>query len=301
MIEYQRLDIPPETSQLWVTKYNTNNRKVRPKRVAQIAEDMRLGKFVVNGDPIRFDSNGNLMDGQHRLLAAVRAGYTFKDQLVIFGLPPEASETIDCGAARTDADRLKMAGVANSKVISTAAKIILCYDSSDLTFKTSPRHTAITEYGKAPSVPLQEWVSKARSIGKAVGGSDGIILAFLALSGQYDKAKTEAFVEGVITGAGLEADSPVLAFRNYSLRNFAANKGRRTAGWVQQSQIIIKTLNAYHQGRKIKLLHWGEDDNLQDLFFRKVLPSKGGAKNKEKQAVPAPLADLLKDTGKKSE
>ena len=53
---------------------NTGNYRSMNLRIAKTyAEDMKAGKWVLNGEPIVFDQNGKLKDGQHRLMAVTIA------------------------------------------------------------------------------------------------------------------------------------------------------------------------------------------------------------------------------------
>ena len=60
--------ITPCLAKEWLQK-NLYNRKIRPRKVRQYAADMRAGKWRTTHQGIAFDKEGNLMDGQHRLLA----------------------------------------------------------------------------------------------------------------------------------------------------------------------------------------------------------------------------------------
>jgi len=91
---------------------NTRNRPAKPQHIENLAREMTEGRFQYNGDTIRVDRNGNLLDGQHRLMAVVKSGTTHL-MTIISGLDPEAFLTIDQGTRRTSADML---GVANPEL-----------------------------------------------------------------------------------------------------------------------------------------------------------------------------------------
>ena len=48
-------------------------RNRRRDTVTAYAEDMAAGRWKENGETIKFDSEGRLIDGQHRLAAVVKA------------------------------------------------------------------------------------------------------------------------------------------------------------------------------------------------------------------------------------
>lgn len=52
---------------------NTRNRNVLHSNLDILTEEIRKGRFVANGDAIRIAKDGTILDGQHRLLACVRA------------------------------------------------------------------------------------------------------------------------------------------------------------------------------------------------------------------------------------
>jgi hypothetical protein len=55
-----------------------NFRRFRQMRVDRLARDMVAGKWVDDGSPLRFNSKGQLVDGQHRLRALAQAGVTIR-------------------------------------------------------------------------------------------------------------------------------------------------------------------------------------------------------------------------------
>lgn len=72
-LEIEEIDIEPHLAESWLTK-NVKNRNLTDRIAKKYARDMASGKWKTTGDPIRFDVDGNLIDGQHRLQACVLAG-----------------------------------------------------------------------------------------------------------------------------------------------------------------------------------------------------------------------------------
>lgn len=87
---------------------NAKNRQAKPAHVEYLSKEMSAGRFKYNGDTIRVDRNGNLLDGQHRLMAVVKSGTT-QMMTIVSGLDPEIFTTIDQGTRRTNADMLSVA------------------------------------------------------------------------------------------------------------------------------------------------------------------------------------------------
>lgn len=118
----ERIIVTPEIAQAWLDK-NTGNRKVKGRHVTTIARDMAEGRFVYTADPIRFDTDGRLIDGQHRLLACVKAGTPF-ETLVVYGLPPSVQSAIDTNAVRSPSDTLAMMGFHYTSPLAAAARLL---------------------------------------------------------------------------------------------------------------------------------------------------------------------------------
>lgn len=117
--------VSPDVAERWL-QANTVNRKTRQSRINQYAADMEAGRWQHSNDAITFDSNGNMLNGQHRLNAVVLSGCTITF-LVVRNMPPESMTAMDQGAARSAGDALKFAGEANTSVLAASARLALLY------------------------------------------------------------------------------------------------------------------------------------------------------------------------------
>lgn len=95
-------------------EHNPNNRKIKPHIVSSIAESIRAGRFTFTNASIGFDTDGNLIDGQHRLSAIVAADTPIA-MVVVYGA--NQSPYLDRGARRTIKDNLT---IVNGKPYETA-------------------------------------------------------------------------------------------------------------------------------------------------------------------------------------
>lgn len=107
-MENQIVNISPEIAEQYL-KTNANNRKLNDKRVRQYAEDMSNGKWQLNGESIKFNKSGMLIDGQHRLSAIIKSG-TSVQMLVTWGIDDSVT-TLDRGQGRTTAQCFAFGGV----------------------------------------------------------------------------------------------------------------------------------------------------------------------------------------------
>lgn len=128
--------ITPEIAKL-LLENNINNRTIKDRTVQRYARDMEKGSWKFNGDAIRIYSDGNLCDGQHRLMACLKANKAF-ETLVIRNIPVPVGITVDNGSSRSNADTLHFLGYSNGAVISSTAKKILSLEKGQkITFSPS--------------------------------------------------------------------------------------------------------------------------------------------------------------------
>lgn len=197
-----------EMAQRWLGK-NLHNRKVRAARVGQYQRDMIEGRWLFAGDPIRFDTNEVLLDGQHRLLALAGSPTPLAVPfLVIRGLPPEAQAAMDQGSKRTAGDQLGMRGVKNAVNVGAAVKLFITWERGLLFRDFKIAHAQI-------STPLiEEWVVdhaaeverlqdslhhiRSSDSRPSVGGAACLIFDRL------DSEATREFFRLLATGAGTE-------------------------------------------------------------------------------------------------
>lgn len=143
--------VTPDMADRWLT-FNTHNRKIRQQTVARYRADMEAGLWTMAADPIRFDRDGRLSDGQHRLVALSELPETVAIPfLVVRGLPPEAQSVMDQGVKRTPGDQLSLAGVKNANAVAAAVKKLLIWNLG-LLFRD-------TKVQQITSPQIEQWVT----------------------------------------------------------------------------------------------------------------------------------------------
>lgn len=117
------LEITPEIARQMMSQ-NSKNRPINGKRVDDLARELSSGRFVFNGDTVRVDEDGILLDGQHRLAACIKTGISFQ-AVVVTGLPRSVMPTIDQHSKRTIGQVLSLEGVIHAN--QTAAIVRMIY------------------------------------------------------------------------------------------------------------------------------------------------------------------------------
>jgi len=119
--------VTPEIAAAWLESNNVN-RHLRERRVTQYARDMAAGRWTLNADMICFGTNGDLLNGQHRLNAVVSSGTTVMFA-VQYDTPAEAMQNMDTGSARTAGDYLAWQGETHRSLLASVVKQTILWES----------------------------------------------------------------------------------------------------------------------------------------------------------------------------
>lgn len=106
----QWTDVTPEMAEDWLTNPNVNasdNRAIRRKKVREYGQAMAHGNWIKIGAGIRFDTDGKLIDGQHRLQSVVETGQTVR-MLILSEVDPRARLILDIGTKRGQHDGIRI-------------------------------------------------------------------------------------------------------------------------------------------------------------------------------------------------
>jgi hypothetical protein len=117
-------------------KKNNSNRSISNVRVKKYAGELVKDLWVLNGETIKTTKDGNVIDGQHRLLAIIKSGIPMKTY-IIDDLENSDSKklfsTVDQGKARSLSDILSCQKIKNNSriaAISNHLKWIYNFSSS---------------------------------------------------------------------------------------------------------------------------------------------------------------------------
>lgn len=232
------------------------NRKLRETRIARYAADMAAGNWLYTGEAIKYNRLGEMIDGQHRLVACVRSGAAFRS-LVIRGVPNAAMTQIDTGATRSLADVLRLNQEKDVNVL--GASIVTGWRWGI----GMPGHMSLHP---THSESLT-WLQENPGIRDAVRRSSrlrayplhfpaGVSGAFTLRIGELDQEAAERFLEGVISGENL-----IALDARFALRRWAMNMSERTTnlgkppGYMYLA-VAIKSWNYWNVGRQVTNIVW---------------------------------------------
>jgi hypothetical protein len=268
-------NITPAMASKWLETM-VNNRTLSQAKAIEYAIVIDDDRWTVNGETIKFDSEGRLFDGQHRLQACVLADKPFKSY-VAYGISDEdAFSTVDVGKNRSHGDVFSIAGYPSCNLSSGAALLIHQYKNNQFGpgGSTNRRYTKgskaiLKKLDRLPvkgaSVTKEELLNfaapfKERLIA-AVRFAENVKARKLLSSGMVagcyflfcEKSEDDAtrFFMDLFEGVGLSGSDSVYWLRERLMTNLAApNKLQRGAVLM----LVFKAWNKRRAGEKTKTL-----------------------------------------------
>ncbi|WP_157574610.1 hypothetical protein [Nocardia jejuensis] len=237
----------------WLER-NPNNRPIRQSRVQQYYDDMVSGRWLFNGEAIKFGPDGELLDGQHRLHAIARTSGMSFALLVVRGLSPDTQVTMDQGARRTPSDQLTISGITshNMTLVAAALRVYMVWLEGNLfgDNRASISTTKVVEFATAYP-ELVAITDRFTGVAKRLKARPAVACAVAVRLAEIDAAAANEFVRLWDSGAGLQFDSPILALRERldSLRSTRVRTSDR-----DQIGLIVSAWNLWRRGRAVTKL-----------------------------------------------
>lgn len=252
--------VTPELATEWLRR-NTRNRPIRQARVNMIVRAMRAGQFQYNGDTIRFDHTGSLLDGQHRLTAVVESGIA-THMLVVEGLASDVQVTIDQGARRTAGDALSFAGYTHADQLAAVARLAMNveYNANERSYR--PSNTEIVEY--VENYPeIHASVQFGAGIANRYHDATPTIIAYTHMMfARIDLADANYFWQSMADLLPAYRDDPVIALAR-RLTEFRRNRARVPAPTMLS--LVYRVWNKRRAGQPMARAQVIETKSFADL------------------------------------
>ena len=248
--------ITPQKAKQYLDSQETN-RTVSMKSVDAYTAEILSNRWEVNGESIKFDWFNRLIDGQHRLLAIVKANKA-ADCLVVRGVSPQSQDTVDQGRKRSVGDVLGMHGYKYGNALAATARLLIRWENGERNFATLS-HAGSSTIISAPVV--REYIDRhpmlpivtARVLNSPMNKQKLApprtlnVLAYLILTA--DPERGELFLQQLESGANLEEGSPVLTLRRYWANLRGTGRGKGQDGLFLNAG--IRSWNAFARYRKL--------------------------------------------------
>ncbi|WAB10624.1 hypothetical protein SEA_ECLIPTUS_59 [Gordonia phage Ecliptus] len=242
--------VSAETATRWL-KLNKRNRNLSRTDVQRYRLDMEAGLWRFAADPLRFDVNGNLIDGQHRLTALSELPGVCLPMLVVRGLPAETQKVMDQGRKRTPGQQLYLSGVKDANLMAAVFKVLLVWETGlmfrDNSLQRQITSAAIEEYIFDRPDDL-EFAQQHANIIRAIDAPPSVVGAFAVIASRADRESAHDFMVQLHSMVGMSLGHPVhtLDKRLRSIRKQSLRISQR-----DYLALFIQAFVAYQKGRKI--------------------------------------------------
>lgn len=247
--------ITPDVARRMLT-HNTRNRKTNKVTVGRYGRAMQAREWWMNGESIIFSVTGELLNGQHRLLAIVQSGVAV-DVLVVCGIDPDAFKTMDSVRPRSAADGLGISGEVNCHALSAAVQAMVTFVGRGGTIESNGavgehRATVITcERVLAAHPGLRESV-RAMKCCRMYRSKHASLVHYLfsivdpELAGEF---------AAVLANGSADIGRPFMTFREFLFKCPSRTDLRQHI-----CAKAIKAFNAERSGERPKLLRWSREE-----------------------------------------
>ena len=263
MEKIEKQKISPTIAEAMLKLNIDNNRPISISVVNQYTIDMIAQKWIATADTIKFDVQGRLIDGQHRLHAIVKSGMTV-DIWVATEIEETAVRYIDTGRKRSANDLLHMQGIAGGyamEVSSVSRKIINWERDATAVLSNFGNGGGIKLRGSISNSQILEYCEKNPAVvdfaifGKALYSKTPVKLFSAAdlgflywLLSQKDPIAAKDFLEKLCLKDNVPADSPIACLYNRLL----SSKTSLTP--VLKLKLTFQAWNLWRQNKKISAL-----------------------------------------------
>lgn len=231
-------EITPEKAAQMIQKQR-NIRKLKAHVVERYTQAMEKG-WKINGETIKFDLDGYLIDGQHRLQACVRSALAI-ETFVVRGL--ENCDGADSGVKRTAADVMGGQGKKHAETLAAMTRCVMMIEQDRDPWKTSDSPIYSDLIAFFDSHMDEETATEAASIGRGCKLMTGSVVATFAYYAilRHGVERVATFVSGIELGANLSQGTP-----KYELRRWVeARRAQKLNGHVLRRALYIALARAW--------------------------------------------------------
>lgn len=249
--------ITPKIAERYLA-HNVHNRNFRERVALAYAADMAAGNWIRNGETIKFNEDGDLDDGQHRLHAITVSNVKGVWMLVVRGLPKQkAQETIDTGISRKFSDLLKLRGEPNYTTLAATVRGIAVWEKGErgwgkggtIPFTTTQLFATLDKYPW-----IREGLNLINSCGVHAALPASVAGPLWWVFMEIDPDDASDFFDKLISGENLAGDNSIHVLRNL-LRSTRENvRGSRNLSYL--AAVTVKAWNRYRQGEPCGQLKW---------------------------------------------
>ena len=229
------------------------NRPIRLKRVNTIADDLVNGRWRDNGETIKLDEQGRVIDGQHRLAAIVKSGVSV-ELFVVEGLCSNVQPTINGSMPNKFSDLLSFEKFNNGRSLAATTRLLWAWisgvfperacsvytpPSNDLLLEVLLSHEKL-----ADAVSLMGSLAKSGNC-KVCPISTAAFLFYIA--GANERDKPIKFFQKLYIGDDVILKSGVWHFRTQMLNDIGS---RTPVSPLMRTAKLVKAWNSFYEEKQ---------------------------------------------------
>jgi len=224
--------ITPEIARI-IWQHKNINRGIHLSQLRRLARALTQRRWQLNGEPLIFDRDGRLVEGQHRIKAVIDTGVSMVT-LVVYGIDWELLGSMGLGAKRSIGDILGIRGIKNGNHIGAALRWVYRYEHG---LMNNP-HPNVTDDELADTYPTHAGLQDSFPLGARAQGlaAPAMVTALHYLCVKRDRATANAFFWKFGTGEQLEANDVVLVLRNRFLKGLSG-KGTHFNRYILRDEL----------------------------------------------------------------
>jgi hypothetical protein len=245
-------EITPEVAREWLD-INHRNRTLNQSSVAHIAELIKRGEWMQDStDAIGLDTDGGVVNGQHRLQAVILADQAIR-ALVLRDVDPAVIKVIDQGRGRNLAQFLGMDGrydqpVALAGGLNWMYRIRYGYERL-LPQESKPTVPQLLEMlDQHPNVQFS--IPTAHAVWQSLKVNKGMLAAYHYAFATVASDKADDFFDQLANGEYLERGDPVHTLRERLVENNGKVKEKQAKNF-EIAAWIVKAWTAKQEGAEL--------------------------------------------------
>jgi hypothetical protein len=263
MVEFKKVLITP-TYAKQLLEANIANRRVKEPVVMQYSKDIIEGRWKEDtGEVIKIFKSGKVGDGQHRLLAIIKANKPVYMHIAT-NVDDEVFDVLDTGSGRNSSDAFRIMGIKNENKLPSIIQFYNLLLSGKRVYSqkgTKPTNTVLLDQYYSNEKLWQEISSRSFTwyIKFAKILPPSYFGGFYAFFLELNSAKAEEFMEQLSTGINITNPS-INLLRNKLMQDKLA---MRKMPATTKIALIIKTWNLFVKNQTVQLLKF---DNFKEAF-----------------------------------
>jgi hypothetical protein len=251
-------NITPPKAREYLKLNKPNNRNMSNTIVRGYRADMLSYNFKLTGEPIQFDVNGVLVNGQHRMeaLAGIPDDTFSVPMLVVRNVPEDAFRYMDNGLRRSTSQVAQMENIPYASIVASVGRILYImenYGPQYLKGGKNPTRIQILDYVRNNFELMQRASQIADGCRDLVMQS--VTGACFCLFYKQSGPSAETFFERLRTGVNLTETDPVYHLRQRLITN-RARRGKLAQ--VDLMALFILAWKAFLNGKPMRKLYWKE-------------------------------------------